>query len=273
MEDLFANPLVQSAVVPFTVALVVALILRPVGRIAAGAGFAAAFAASAWLVMGLQFTPLTSTRKLVLAGGVAVLVGLALDAFLRWRWARVGLLAAGGAAAALWLAWPRLMRLDGAEMWLMAIPAGAYAAWLVASMDTLRERPEAQIVAVLSAALGTAVAAVLGASAMLGQLGGAVAAAAGAYALLFAIRGAWRPGAILYVPAATLVATVGLSAVIFARLPWYALVPLALIPVLAHLPLPARGSLVRLLVAALYTLPAAAATIALTWRETGAPPI
>src|SRR5690606_29548187 len=103
MNELLDNPLVQSAIVPFVVAFIAAWALRSAGGLAAGLGFALAYAASAWLVMGLQFTPLTSTRKIVLAGGGAVMVGLAMEAVLRQHRLRPWLLAAAAAGVALWM--------------------------------------------------------------------------------------------------------------------------------------------------------------------------
>jgi hypothetical protein len=64
------------------------------------------------------------------------------------------------------------------------------------------------------------------------------------------------------------------AAVHYASLPWYSLAPLALIPLLARLPLPAgRSRFSAILLASIYMLPAAAAAILITWRVAGAPPL
>lgn len=275
MNEMLADPLVQSAVVPFAVAFVTALLLRPLGGVASGLGFAVGFAASAYLVMGfhhtgVRFTPLTGTRKLLLAGAGAVVVGVLADLLLPRDgkpWPRAAVFAIAGIAAALWLAWPRIGRLEGSALWFTLLAAPAWAAWLAAGMDDLNRRPLGLAIAALMLGIGVSVSAVLGASAQIGQIGGAIAAAAGALALLFVLRGAIAPGGGFALPAALLAALAGLSAVMFARLPWYALAPLALIPLLARLPLPTnRGRFVQGLVLALYTAPATAAAILLAWQ-------
>lgn len=276
MDELLANPLVQSAVVPFLVAFIAAWALKPAGGWAAGLGFALACAASFYLInRGFQMTPLNSTRKLMLAGAGALGLGLIAEALLRRHALRPWLLAAAAAGAALWLVWPRLGRLEGTELWLTALVPALYAAWLTAGTDGLRGRPLNLVVAALVLAVGTAVSAVLGASAVLGQIGGVIAAAAGAYVLLFLIRGEFAPGGAFTVPVPVLIALAGISSIVFARkMPWYVLLPLALIPLLARLPVPAHwGVFARGLLVALYTAPAAAAAIAITWRVAGAPPL
>lgn len=273
MNDLLANPMIQSGLIPFVVAFAAAWGLRRVNATVAGLAFALACAVAIHFIIGFQFTPLTSTRKLVLAGAGGVVLGLLADLLLRGHRLRPWLLAAIGAAAALWLVWPRVARLDGSALWLMLICAPAYAAWLLASVDSLNARPVNLVIAVLALGIGTAVCAVLGSSALLGQLGGVVAAAAGAYALLFILTGEFRPGGAFAVAAAALLALIAVSAIVFARqLPWHVLIPLALIPLLARLPVPAHyGVFARSLLVTLYTAPAAGVAIALAWRVTGSP--
>lgn len=277
LEAWLDNPIYQSAVIPFAIAFVIAVLLRPLGGVVAGLGFAVAFYTAVYLIIGFQFFPLTSTRKLLLAGLGAVAVGLVL-AFMPFRDLRrvrlltVGAVAAAAAGVALWMLWPLVLRREGAELWLLVIPSLAYAAWLVGGVETLRDKPVATVVACLALGIGTGISAVLGSSALLGQLGGAVAAAVGAFALVFLIRGEFAPGGNFYLPAALLSALIGLASVSFARLPWYSLLPLVLIPLLAHLPVPARrGVLIKGLILTAYVMPAAAIAIFITVRETGAP--
>jgi hypothetical protein len=273
MEAWLNNPMFQSAIAPFVIAFVAALLLRPLGGWVAGLGFAAAFYTAVWMIVGFQFMPLTSTRKLLLAGAGAVAVGLLIElaprTLDRWRpWA----LGAAAAGVALWMIWPMVPRREGMELWLLVIPALAYAAWLVGGVDTLRDKPVATVVACLALGIGTGVSALLGSSALLGQLGGAVAAAVGAYALVYLIRGEFAPRGGFTVPVALLSATIGIASVVFARLPWYSLLPLLLVPLLAHLPVPQRwGMLGKGLVSAAWILPAAGAAIAITWHASGPP--
>lgn len=78
----------------------------------------------------------------------------------------------------------------------------------------------------------------------------------------------------MLVPLVTVCALLGLGAVVYAKLPWYSLLLLALIPALVRVPLPT--SLPRLLHMAftvVIALVPAALAIFLTWQEAGAPPI
>jgi len=112
MDDLLNNPLFQSAVLPFVVSLVVALILRPHGWFWAGLSAVAGFAATVYLLTDFQFFPLRSHRKILLLGTAAIVLGLLLD-ILPWRRIAPGLLFVTGVAAALWLVWPLFRSYDG----------------------------------------------------------------------------------------------------------------------------------------------------------------
>jgi hypothetical protein len=268
------NVLVQSAVIPLVVGLVAALALRPTGAPWAGLGFTLAFGSAAYLIAGFQLLPLTSTRKILAAAALAVLVAVVLEARVRDRRIRLWLPTAAAAAAALWVIWPVILRSEGAEAAWVALPALAYAAWLTAGVELLASRPVKAAVAALMLAVGTGVSALLGASALMGQLGGAVAAAVGAYVMVFLWRGEFAPGRTLALPATLLCALIGVAAVHYASLPWYSLAPLALIPLLARLPLPAgRSRFSAILLASIYMLPGAAAAILITWRVAGPPPL
>ena len=102
--------------------------------------------------------------------------------------------------------------------------------------------------------LGTGLCATAGASALLGQLALALAAASGGLFLAWVLLGGRAAGgplsALPYALAATLV---GLAASLFARLPWYALIPLAAIPLVTGL-VPFKSES-RFLSALVFTLP------------------
>ncbi|MCC6301979.1 MAG: hypothetical protein IT489_04160 [Gammaproteobacteria bacterium] len=275
MSPWLDNVLVQSAVIPFVVALIAGLALRRAAAPWAGLGLPLGFAAAAYFIAGFQFLPLTSTRKILLAAAGAVVVAVVLDTLARDRRVRLWLPALAAAAVALWVLWPVVTRTEGAAaLAAMLLPALGYTAWLIAGTDTLESRPVRSVVAVLMLAVGTGVSALLGATALMGQLGGAVAAAVGAYLLIFLWRGEFAPGRTLTLPATLLCALLGIAAVHFARLPWYSLAPLTLIPLLVRLPVPqGRNHFIPIVLAALYTLPAAAAAILITLAVAGAPPI
>jgi hypothetical protein len=266
--ELLDDPIFQSAIAPFLIAFIVGLLLRTGGGLAGGAAFALAVLAAVWMIMGLQFTPLNSTRKLVLAGGGAFALGMTLELVWRnresrWLQAAFGL---GAAATALWLIWPRLGRLEGTEAALTAVLPLIYAGLLVPMMNSLNPRPLAQSAAALALGIGTAISAVIGASALLGQLSGAIAAAAGAIAVLLLIRGEFRLGSGFALSMSLLTALIGIAAVVYARLPWFALAPLLLVPVMAYIPVPTTlGRFPRGLLLLAGTMLPAAATIAIAW--------
>lgn len=267
------HPAVQSALIPFVIAFVVAWLLRPHGGALAGLALAIACGVAVYLIAGFHWMPFTSTRKVILAGAAAVALGLVIELFLRGRVSRYWLLALFGAAAALWLIWPLALNKQGKELWLFSVPALAYAAWLAVGLEGLNARPVNLVVGSLALSVATAFAALLGASALLGQLGGAVAAATGAFAIVFLLSGEFEPRSVFSAPVAIASALLGIAAMAYARLPWTALAALAAIPLLAQIPVPRSwGVLPRGLLAALYTFPAAAVAIALTWRVTGPPP-
>ena len=72
MNDLLANPAIQSGIIPFLIALIAAWGLRRLGWVWSGLGFAIAYYVSVYLAAGFQLTPLTSTRKILILGMAAI---------------------------------------------------------------------------------------------------------------------------------------------------------------------------------------------------------
>ena len=92
----------------------------------------------------------------------------------------------------------------------------------------------------LSVLLGTGLSATAAASALLGQLALSLAAASGGILLAWVLWGDSdrfnnRLTVMATLPYALATTLLGLAAVILARLPWYALIPLACIPLVARL--------------------------------------
>lgn len=273
MDILLANPLVQSAVVPFFVSLMVAIILRPHGWYWGGLAAVAGFAATLYLITGFELFPLRADRKIVLIGCGAAALGFLLD-LLPWRRLVPGLLFVAGVAAAVWLLWPRLNADEAWQFWLLAAAGALYAGWLVAASEGLKDKPLQADSVVFVLGLGTGLTALMGATALYGQLGAAIAAAVGARLLLQLFGRPVAAGAVMVVPLVAVAALLGVGALIYSKLPWYTLVLLALVPLLARLPLPPRWPpLLQVVVCVVITGLPAAAAIYLTWRELGAPPI
>ena len=272
MNDLLANPAVQSGLIPLLVALPTAWLLSRLGWLWAGLGFALGYYCSVYLTAGFDLTPLTSTRKILLLGAGATVLGVLIDLYPGKRRVIPGLLLLLGAGATLWLIWPLTGRSTGAALWWLLVPSMFYTGWLVVTFYGLRRETSAVAVAALTLGLGTGVSALLGASALLGQLGSAIASAAGAFVLLLMFMGGLRLGSSFALPAGLLGGLIGISAVAYASLPWHSLLPLALIPVTASIPLaPGIGNFKRILWQCVLTLPLAGIAIFLTWRVAGSP--
>lgn len=272
MNELLSNPLFQSGVAPFVVSLLLGLILYRTVGFWAGVAVVAGFYISAWLVTDLKLFPLTSTRKIMLLGVVALVVGMFFDLYRSVpRWLAI-LFFGAGFVAAVWMVWPVFARGKGWEPWLMAGLGGVYVGWLLVSFVTLRDRAERATAGLLALAAGTGISALLGASALLGQLASAIAAAMAAYLLAGLFSSRLLAGGLLVVPTALLCGMLGLAAQVYAQLPWYTLLILAAIPLVARLPLPeGRPSWLKLMLLLLSLLPVAGGAIYVTWLQSGDP--
>lgn len=270
MNQLASDPLFQTVVAPFGAALLAGLLLNRLGWFWAGLSVPLGFYAAAWLIIGLELFPLTSTHKILLTGMAATGVGVVADAVPWGRRHVPWLLAAAGAAVALWVVWPVLVRGEGLSPWLLGGGAGLYLAWLAAAGAVLRGRSLSAAATVFSLALGTGICAIYGASTLLGQLAASLAAAAGAFLFLAVLLPQHNAGAVLLVPGLALSGLLGVSGCVYAKVPWVSLPVLALIPLLARVPWgEARAAWLRALVLLLATLPAAAAAVYVTRYFTG----
>ncbi len=274
MPELLNNPAVQSGFSPFVIAIISAWLLRHLGWFWAGLGFAIAYYCSVYLVMGTQLTPITSTKKIVLLGLAAVLVGLILDYLKPQPFIKLLIMALGAIVASVWLVWPVAMRQSGLELYqLLALPA-LYVIWLSFFLTSIKET-SAEDDATVSCLLGitTGVTAILAASVLLGQLGIAVGAAAGAYILLSFSKKPLQLGLNFTYPVAILCGLIGIAAVIYAKLPWCSLIPIALMPLVSYIPAGmAAHPFKRSLILVAISTPLMALAVYLSWwGTTGAP--
>lgn len=269
--SVWANPAFQAGVLPFIVAFATAFVLRPLGWYWSGLAIALAFAATVWGVMGFEFTPLTSSRKLVILTLAAVVLGGVLDLVaaqpkkLRLVLAGLGVLAAG------WLLWPQLKSAEGSSAWGRAGLAALYVAWLTTILPELRTRPVRAWAAALTLTVGSAGAILMGASALLAQLGIAMAMACGALLVLSVGKKVLPLGYLAALPLGLFVGLHGVTGVAYAQMEWLSLLALAAIPALAYLPLPKGPLWVQGAVALGWCTPAALLAIYFTWRVAGAP--
>ena len=143
-----------------------------------------------------------------------------------------------------------------------------YVGWLVFWFDGLRDKSVAAGNAGLALGLGTGMAAMLGASALLGQFSLALGAASAAYLLIQLITNSRLPcGRSFTLPLSLIAGLVACLVVLAGQQSWYTLPVLGLIPLAARIPIPEKWT-VRLQSSALslLTLACAAGAIYLAWK-------
>jgi hypothetical protein len=270
VNDLFANPAVQGGVAPFVAGLVVAVLF---GRYRLGGlAVAAAFATAVYFIAGFGFTPLSATRKIILLGLAAPVVGIAVD--FAFRPTRLGsyLLAIAGAAAAAWVFWPVLSQKEFSRALLPGATAVLASAWVVGVSEQRLAGDSVRTAASgLALGVGTGVAAVFGAALTYGLYGIAVAAGSGAFLLVQMVTGKRSYAGATFTLSVTVVAIlIASAAMILAQLPWYSVVALALVPLAANLPVPAGAALwLQAVLCSLYGLVVAGIACALAWHAGG----
>jgi len=121
----------------------------------------------------------------------------------------------------------------------------------------------------LGLGLATGVAAILSASATYGLYGIALGAGAGGFLLPQMITGKKSfAGATFTLSAILIGGLVAAGTMVLAKLPWYALLVLALVPVGAHLPAPGKAPVwLRAVLLSLYCFVIGAAACALAWAQ------
>jgi hypothetical protein len=242
MDSLMSHPAIQSGIIPFIVALAVTVILGKTKPLLMGLAAAAAFISTVSLVTGFSLEPLSSTNKIILIAYFAAVIGLVVDLagekLSSYRQYIHGVLALLGVAAVLWVIWPVVSRQSTENSLGIAVGLSAYVAWMIFGVSVLQPK-KAQISAVVFAlALGTAVVAIIGASALYGQLAAPFAAAAGAWLLFYLVASQKAVfSASFFLMASVTCASLGAAATVYANLPWVTLVLLALIPAVVHIPI------------------------------------
>ena len=268
LQELLNNPAVQAAMAPFLAALIAAeLFQRP--RLS-GLAIIAGFAATVYLASDFNFEPLTSSRKIVLCGLIGTLIALLSDIF-RIRWFG-SLLAVIGGAAAIWTAQGILQQQESPVVLQWGAACAAYVGILIWGMDKLLEKETIRVAGAATAlGFGTGAAALVGASALLGQFGLALGSAAAAHLMIqFFTNQTLSTGRVFTFPLALIAGLTGCIAVLSARLPWYALIMLAAIPLAARLvPFPGTSIRINSLLLLMLTLAISAGSVYLTWRSAG----
>ena len=267
MQALLNHPAVQAGFAPFLAALITAELFQRVKL--SGLAIIAGFAVTVYLASTFSIDPLTASRKIVLLGLVAAALGLLLS-LMRLSWFSFLLPVLGGATA-VWVVVRILQQHPPQTALLWGAGCAAYVAILVWSMDKIEDDPLRSASAATALGMGTGAAALVGASALLGQFGLALGSAAAAHLLIQMASNRTLPaGRIFTLPLALIAGLTGCVAVLSAQLPWYALPILAAIPVTAWLvPLPKQSLRIQIVLLTLLTFGIAGGAVFATWRAAG----
>jgi hypothetical protein len=265
LNELLAHPAVQGGLAPLLAGLLVAGLGFPLrlSGLAAGAGFLTVL----YLTGNLVFEPLSATRKVAVLGLAAPVFGAVADLAFRPTRAAGVVLGALFAAAAAWAFWGILAQKPTAEALIYGAGIAVFLLCTVAFAISLHAEPVRAGAAGLGLGLGAGIGAILGASALLGLYGIALGAASGGFLLLtMALGKRVTAGASFTLAASVTAALVGATAMLLAKLPWYALAVLALVPLAVRLPVPERSHpALQAVVASVYALAVAAAACAVSW--------
>jgi len=271
LQAWLTHPAVQSGLAPFVVALIIAELLQRLRL--SGLAITAAFAATVYLVSDFAFEPLTATRKIVLLGLASAALGL-LALPVKNNWPRP-ILALAASGAVIWMAQRILQQQSSTDLLAWGAGLAAFAGWLALWNDLLHNDSVRASSAGLGLGIGVGGAALFAGSALLGQLSLAIGAAAGAYLLIQMLANSPLPGGrLLTLPLAVIPALCAALAALTTPLPWYVLPVIAVIPVAAQVPVPAKSATwLQCVLTSLATLLCAGIAIYLTWRVAGAPPL
>lgn len=234
MHDLLLNPAIQSGILPALAALLVLALVRQTSALVLVP--MAGFLTVVMLAVGFSLEPMTARSKVVACVLAAGALALAID-LLRPREVLLvrAAVAALTAAAAVWVAFRVLQQKEGSALFAQGAGVVLFALVMVESSravagDSLRGLVVGTLLGFTSGALG-----LLGASSSAAFMGIALGASYGAALLVQMWRG--RSSATLdqlVLPAAVFSVLGGLMACLTGELPWYALLPLPLIPWVAR---------------------------------------
>jgi hypothetical protein len=272
MQELLNHPAVQAGFAPFLIALIISELFLRIRL--SGLAIIAGFALTVYLVSDFGVEPLTASRKIIWLGLFSAALGLLFGSSIsNWRsW----LLIALSAAAADWTLWRILQQQEVNLMLQWGAACAAYVAVLVWGMDKLLEKEALRVSCAATAlGIGTGGAALVGASALLGQFGLALGSAAAAHlAIKFVSNQPLPTGRMFTLPIALIAGLSGCLAVLSAQLPWYALAILAGIPIAAWLmPLPKQSVRVQILLLTFVAFLFVAGALFVTWRVAGDVPL
>jgi hypothetical protein len=232
-NELLNHPAIEAGIIPFVIALIAGALLPRRYAWWSTVIFAIAYFFAAWLILDGRLTPLSSSRKLVILGMGAVVVGfishLSFSAATLQR-----ILIAIAVIAIGWLIWPKLTRLDITQQLITGGGAAIYAIWLTFAFHQLRDEDIASSISATILGFATGLCALIGASSLLGELGIAMGASTAAISL-YGLSKRIDHSAGFYFAISVLCTLIGVASVLYAKVPWHTLIALASIPLVAML--------------------------------------
>ncbi|MBN4073731.1 hypothetical protein JYU18_00535 [bacterium AH-315-E07] len=271
-HELLNHPAIEAGIAPFLIALVLGAALPKRWAWWSALVFALAYFFAAWLILDGRLTPLSSSRKLVMLGLGAVIIGLIARRLFSSAALQQALIVLAIAAVG-WLIWPMLIRADLIQQAILAGASGIYALWLTFAFHQMRDEEFAISVSATVLGFATGLCALIGASALLGELGIAIGASAAAISL-YGLSRRIDHSARFYFPVAVLCALIGIASVLYAKVPWYVLISLASIPLIAMLfEWRYKPGIIRLIKLGLIVIIPAIIAVALTLQAAGPIPI
>lgn len=235
MNSLFDYPEVQTGLVPFAIALLVALLARKHFEKWAVVGVVPAFVVSAFLINGFNILPLTGARKIILIAVIALLLSIAIEIYRMKPPGRTVVNYMVAFSSALWVSWPILLRNESAFSWLISVGGIVYVLFLVYSFERIKEAGLRPATGLLALGMGTGACAIMAASALYGQLALSASNALAAVLILSVFTNVNTATALLIYPLSLLMGLLAMATMIFAELPWYALLLLATVPAVLQL--------------------------------------
>ncbi len=266
MNEIVQNPLFQSVILPFVVALVVAELFQRLRL--SGLAIVAAFFGTLFFTYDFVFWPLTAIRKLELAVIIGAASALVMDYPLK-KSRYVFLLAPVIAGlATLWVLSSAFAQLAPAHQWQYAGGVIGFVAWLALACDGFRDDSVKASAAGWGLGLGAGISAWLAASALPGMFSVSVGCASAAYLFIQLFSDQRLPAGRMFVfPASLISGLAAAAAVMLGKLPWIVLPVLATIPLLVRLAsakkMSVRG---QALVATLLASIPAAVSVFIIWR-------
>lgn len=233
MSEFFANPLVQTVLIPVAGGFILTGLIRfangrAKGPLVAGAAVGLGFLVGYVLIVGLPpLPPISNQQKLAYVVVAGLVIGFLLDFTRRPPFYRELVYALGTAAALYWMAIPKL---GDASAWMHL---GLIALWLAACLIGYRlEKTRAQVLVacapLLVAALGIGIIAYFGRTGSYSQLAFALATALGGFMLWNWPIARYPFGATLLLAGAGALAAIAFALALYTEASPYALAMLLL---------------------------------------------